>query len=1212
MDYLFEQLGPESFQQFCQALLVSEYPDLQAFPVAQPDGGRDAFSRGDVPLQSVVAQIKYKRADEQDNADWMIKALEGELEKIKTLHSRGVKKYLMLTNASGTAHLDTGRIDKAQAWLDRNSPIPGQVLWRDDISRRLDDRNDLKLAYPALLTGNNALTLIYEAILAPKKKQLATTMRLFVAEQYRRDAEVKFRQVDLSNTLNALFVDVPIDLQSLIYGVDRLRPSRRDSVRLLNELLRSTRTSYAYASPHYGGGFSQTAGAADVLLAAALQRILPKVVLQGAPGQGKSTVAQYVCQAHRARLLDKAEFVSNMPEQHRIAPFRLPIKVDLRDLADFIDGREYMHHAPESSESDRTFERFLASLIAIQSGSDSFSVDDLRDVLAGGPSLIFLDGLDEVADPRSRERMLDRVNQGLNRLTEVGAELQVVITSRPAQLGQAARLPDDFSRLDMAPLGPDVVRRYADKWTVAKGLDETRTDEVKTILNTKLDLDHIRELTKNPMQLTILLTLILQVGHSLPDARTDLYRAYVDLFMTREAEKDAVVRRHKGLLLQIVEFLAWELQSQAEAVGDNGSISSEDLRDLVSEYLQRAERDTSILNELFERGLDRIYVLVQRVEGLYEFEVQPLREYFAAKYLYATAPMQSRWAQVVRGDRLQRFEAIAANPYWANVTRFYAGFWEQGEVLALSGSLREIIADGSTEEALNARSIGAALLTDRAFAAKPFVQNEAIDAIFDEIGIHLGALSRLNDGGVLVLSKESGRDHLADVIYRDYIQVKDQVLTAVCYLLRRNGGFNLEEQFGGWIRDAEGEERGRRIGIAAASGGLDFYDSDDLVELLHGDGCADEEVLAYRRRRLYAGLDSDAGNDPRIARPAFEDIKRFGGYNCYYTRNEVAALASHLYSPRPFQLERSELATTIEETTSEKVLDFVEETTDFFAGGRDGSADTPVEVLVEAIGVCWASYKYALEFEDRLYGKRLLASGTGEQAALSDKVGRARRWRGRSEWWEERLHGADGVELRFWVTAALAWAPTAQVEKVLSVLDTAIQKLNDEDVTAIEDVLANVETQRIMRNGSRRKPVTVTGVISERLGRFLVLGFGLAQVDRLPRAFKRQPAFTEFVTQIRLRAEFEAFPGWGNVGSRSFRRWVGLLKENRGSVRRIPQEAHRRLLSPSQLPKVVAEEVVRSATQFDAEVVAAAVSALQLAHHPEPVRARAVAEAWEF
>ena len=44
MDYPLENLGPERFQQFCQALLVKEYPRVQCFPVAQPDGGRDAVS----------------------------------------------------------------------------------------------------------------------------------------------------------------------------------------------------------------------------------------------------------------------------------------------------------------------------------------------------------------------------------------------------------------------------------------------------------------------------------------------------------------------------------------------------------------------------------------------------------------------------------------------------------------------------------------------------------------------------------------------------------------------------------------------------------------------------------------------------------------------------------------------------------------------------------------------------------------------------------------------------------------------------------------------------------------------------------------------------------------------------------------------------------------------------------------------------------------
>jgi hypothetical protein len=35
MDYPLENLGPERFQEFCQALLMKEHPSLQCFPVAQ-------------------------------------------------------------------------------------------------------------------------------------------------------------------------------------------------------------------------------------------------------------------------------------------------------------------------------------------------------------------------------------------------------------------------------------------------------------------------------------------------------------------------------------------------------------------------------------------------------------------------------------------------------------------------------------------------------------------------------------------------------------------------------------------------------------------------------------------------------------------------------------------------------------------------------------------------------------------------------------------------------------------------------------------------------------------------------------------------------------------------------------------------------------------------------------------------------------------------
>ena len=57
------------------------------------------------------------------------------------------------------------------------------------------------------------------------------------------------------------------------------------------------------------------------------------MVIEGAPGQGKSTIAQYVCQVHRMKLLEKKESLRFLPKNHLSSPMRIPFKVELRDFA---------------------------------------------------------------------------------------------------------------------------------------------------------------------------------------------------------------------------------------------------------------------------------------------------------------------------------------------------------------------------------------------------------------------------------------------------------------------------------------------------------------------------------------------------------------------------------------------------------------------------------------------------------------------------------------------------------------------------------------------------------------------------------------------------------------------------------------------------------------------------------------------------------------
>ncbi|WP_050629948.1 hypothetical protein [Bradyrhizobium viridifuturi] len=160
-----------------------------------------------------------------------------------------------------------------------------------------------------------------------------------------------------------------------------------------------------------------------------------------------------------------------------------------------------------------------------------------------------------------------------------------------------------------------------------------------------------------------------------------MYDAYMDMFFSRESEKSDVVRDNRDILIDIHRFLAWKLQTAAEAGGD-GSIEYGDLRATLFSYLDKEGEDTTIVDALFNGIIERVGALVSRVQDTYEFEVQPLREYFVARFLYETSPYPSGEGEAT-GDKFDRFKALIRNPYWLNVTRFFGGCFNKGEILTL-------------------------------------------------------------------------------------------------------------------------------------------------------------------------------------------------------------------------------------------------------------------------------------------------------------------------------------------------------------------------------------------------------------------------------------------------------------------------------------------------------------------------------------------------
>lgn len=653
MEYQFETLGDDRFQEFCQSLLIEEFPDLQCFPIGQPDGGRDAVVRRSNRNKSFfVFQVKFvKNPLRMENPHkWLIEILEKEAPKLRKLIPKGAQKYYLITNIPGTSHLEAGAIDKVQEILSKYIDIPTLCLWRDDLSRRLDNNWDLKWIYPELMTGKDALRMIFEQGFGCNNDRRAVAIKAFLTAQYQMDKDVRFKQIDLQNDLFDLFVDVPIEVDGCSSG--------RDLACLLSE------NKQVVLGEEY-------TGAAELLLHSQSVHFLPQIVLEGAPGQGKSTLTQFICQVYRMKILGISD-ENRIQKWHQPLSLKIPFRVDLRDLAKWLNKQDPFNHDKKNElvEGDKSLEAFLAAQVKFYSGGVDFTVVDLHAVAKISSLLIVLDGLDEVAEISVRKELIDEVKLGVSRLKSSAASVQMIITTRPNVFANSPGFPEStFPCLRLSSLVKPLIREYTQRWLKVKKVDLKEAGIIKSVINEKMELPHLRDLARNPMQLSILLNLVYTRGSSLPDKRTSLYESYVDLFFDRESEKSNIVRLHRGVLIDIHRFLAWKLHSEAEKKGRDGRITNEDLEMFVTNYLAEEGRDISLAQKLFTGVVERVVFLVSRVQGTFEFEVQPLREFFAASFLYDNASY-SPAGEETSGTIIEIFEVMARNFYWLNVTRF--------------------------------------------------------------------------------------------------------------------------------------------------------------------------------------------------------------------------------------------------------------------------------------------------------------------------------------------------------------------------------------------------------------------------------------------------------------------------------------------------------------------------------------------------------------
>ena len=1131
MTYYYEALNAISFQRLAQSLILAKHPDALCLPVPQPDGGRDAILYVNQPDKSefIVFQVKFSvDPKSKTEREAVQEAINTERKKVEQLIERGATHFYLITNVSGTAHLDKGSIDKTNKTLSQAFGIPSFVWWRDDLDAQLNNAADVKWSFTEILRASDILQLLVQRPGLDGGTETARTIAAYIGKQYGADRDVKFKQVELKKRLTDLFVDLPVDLKGdMEFSFhDPNRSNWHPHGDYLEQLTIDMALFDEGEYPFDHGG-----------LAAAFFQLLPfekgvsRFVLEGAPGQGKSTVTQFLCQINRLKLLpNRRSELSVAASTFQESPTRTPFRVDLRDFAAWLSGRDPFQGIGDATLPATThpsLENFLTMQVQHYAGGLQIAQHELVNFLSRTHSLLVLDGFDEVADAETRKRVVDEICAAADRLDTQSLSLQIIVTSRPAAFANSPGFPEDqWAHLELGDLNRGNIAAYREKWSDVQELTPVERDALETTLNEKLSQAHLRDLARNPMQLTILLQLMHIQGAALPDKRTALYDEYMKIFLNREVEKKQLAADHRGLLLALHGSLAWLLQLQAETGEGSGSISLSNLRREICDYLEEEGYEPSLADTLMKGTVERVGALVSRVQGTYEFEVQPLREYFAARHLHKTAPY-SPPGKPRRGTRPDRFLALACSSYWTNVTRFYCGFYDKGELASLVDGLIELGEREGYATINQPRRLALMLLSDHVFSESPRTVRRLIEFVGqDQAFIRLLHSERTVLFRGLQLPESSGGRELARICAAKLEPCADPMLSRE-YRLVIAANASVDQRKKIFLERVQKVSVGQQVIREALDFRVVRFFSEDEHERLFPNDTASQVRWLVAADRYEQVIGSPQLYE--VAKRMFFDCTLRFSNRGPGRRNNATALEilSELLSPtllqQFFQVPSNASATQLiarhsawgqrslaEYVTAMSSVDEKDEMKLYANVVSKLMAKTPIvewqvslapwnEVVDEGLGVYEGGFLFSLlavmSTAVSLGNERYLPSSAGDEIYPGQLEGRAREGRAEpagywdddgfeptpglvnrlyyarqrtddSEWWLSYVGRCEGHSLLTFITMCCSWASERSLTTMVSELSEEINRLQDDEWRMLIRIVESCTIARGSQSGA--------------------------------------------------------------------------------------------------------------------------------------------------
>jgi hypothetical protein len=755
MEYYFNELDPVSFQRLINVILLARMgEDARFLPLRGADGGRDAEVIQDDPCIEIsvseppstlvpspprstplarartghyIFQVKYHRTTDNRPTDLRRAVLTDFARELRQniLAKRRTSRpsfFFLVTNVPGSKD-SMARVDGVrESLLSGTQNLHADIWWQEQVIAYLDLFPSVWAAFPQLFAGGKVPPI--SGMTTDSDARKARILRLAMNQQYARDRTVKFRQIDLAKDLCKLFVDLDVDQDF----TSRFRddPNFPSGFPLNGDPLFRDLAIFIKTPLHFG--------ALSLLLSESPGK--NRILLEGGPGQGKSTITQMAAQIYRARLLG----VQDMEVEGRwVGPtkLRIPIRIELRRFAEKLAQSEAA-----------SLDSHIAELLGIDVGGESLTVNELHDLIEGSPVLLILDGLDEVANDELRDSVLDRIGETIERFTAgLAVDLRVILTSRPPAIAGRQSKLGDYLRLTLAALGPGRITEYLQRWLDVQLPDVSERQRVRSSFESRRGEPHFEALVKNPMQLSILLHFIYLKGDAFPSRRSDLYRDYFQIVIDRDVEKSTDLRRDRDIVEALHRFLGFEVHSLTEAQLIDGSLLRADLLKRVESWLEERGEGKAKAQQLFKLGEERLGLIVvlrgSAGTARYGFEIQPVREYFAAAHINDD----------MAADAHELFQRMVRRPYWREVALFLGGLRRPNEKADLVARARDLDGDPRLGWRQDGRDLVLQLMREGSLSQPRYVFSEALDFVMDLLDAEVIPLQREPDGLVTILPK---------------------------------------------------------------------------------------------------------------------------------------------------------------------------------------------------------------------------------------------------------------------------------------------------------------------------------------------------------------------------------------------------------------------------------------------------------------------------